>query len=249
MSAPDSTTSYCSAGFESSSGVDLSCEKCDGCSSNVSFRVQLGGMTKQDMDAHREFEYVVFVAWGLSVAPDDFRIISVTENTTSNTRRHQSASSERERLGPSVTVTTEEVASTEKNNSMVLTLTEGRLSHEYRRTTLLSVSSPVVSNSITMIETQSGNVDGETVTETTPTNDTNSMFVYVIGGVSIASGVYVVASCVLVCMRTKTKNHAGSPALYLKDRTTDVKFTPYVNNMYVRIDEPPFTKGTYYARQ
>jgi hypothetical protein len=106
----------------------------------------------------------------------------------------------------------------------------------------------IQSNPIPMPETQTEDVDSETVRETTPTNDNSSMFVYVIGGVS---GVCVVALCVLVCMCTRKthKNHAGSHDVYSKPRKTDVKSTPTDNNMYVRIDKPPFMKGTYYTRQ
>jgi hypothetical protein len=74
------------------------------------------------------------------------------------------------------------------------------------------------------------------------------MFVYI----GIASGTCAVVSCSLVCgvyIKKIQKNHAGSHDVYSKPRKTDVKSTPTDNNMYVRIDKPPFTKGTYYTRQ
>jgi len=253
-SAPDSTQCYCSAGFVSASDGDVSCERCDGCSFNVDFSMQLGGMTKKEMDADRQAEYVVSVARWLSVAPDDVCIISVTENTTSTTRRLQSTSSERERLRSLVTVETQVVASTEKKNSIVLVLTEQERQLEYRSTTIASVSSPVISAaSIPITETQMEDVRGETVDETTQTHDNKSFFVYLNGVVRIASGVVgIVLSCALVCgvyIKKIQKNHAGSHDVYSKPRKTDVKSTPTDNNMYVRIDKPPFTKGTYYTRQ
>ena len=147
------------------------------------------------------------------------------------------------------------IASTEQANSVALVLMERVQPLEYRRSTVFSVSTPVVSNSvISTAETRAEYVDGETATETTPTDDDNSMFVYVIGGISIACGVCVVVSCALVCTRRTPKNHPESNELHLNHGNTGVNYTPY-DNMYVNIQQPLVTRGangslgiTYYTR-